>query len=211
MRIFENGIVILALCAGLAACSGGSGEVPAIGAADMVLGKADAPIEVIEYASTACSHCAEFALDVFPAFKAKYIDSGQARYSVRELTNGPTAAIPYATAGFLLARCAGKDKYFDVLDAVYRGQKSWTNPGSFRQILLDIGLSTGMTEPQFTACVGDSKSVEAFNKRVEKNGADSKHQGTPIFYVGGKQRFPNGLPTLEALDKAIAEAKAEKK
>ena len=212
MRSFGNGLAIVALCAGLAAC-GGKGGVPAIGANDHALGNPKSPVEVVEYASAACSHCAAFDRDVFPAFKAKYIDTGQIHYALRELVRGPPA---YAVGGFLLADCAGKDKYFPMLEAVYRAQQVWEDQNAkgermdFRTPLLQVAESAGMSEADFTKCVGDEKALDAFNKRTEKNEVDSARAGTPAFFVNGK-KLPDGEPTLATLDKAIADAKAGKK
>ena len=42
--------------------------------AEMVQGDLDAPIEIIEYASFTCPHCATFHVDVYPKLKINYID-----------------------------------------------------------------------------------------------------------------------------------------
>src|SRR5439155_2600770 len=101
----------------VAACQKPAGE--AASADDMTMGSPNAKVTMIEYASVSCPHCARFATEVFPAFKAKYIDTGQVRYVAREALTGDPAI---AAAGFLTARCAGKDKYFQVVDAIYRAQ-----------------------------------------------------------------------------------------
>src|SRR5277367_1630408 len=100
---------------------------------DMSLGNASAKVTVIEYASASCPHCAEFNNDVFPAFKAKYIDSGKIHYVFREFLTPP---VPVAASGFLIARCAGKDKYFSVLDAIYHGQEAMYQSGDYHGALL---------------------------------------------------------------------------
>ena len=73
---------------------------------DVWLGTADAKVTIIEYASLTCGHCATFHKDTWPALKAKYIDSGKVRFTLREFPLDPLA-----TAGFMLARCNGNDKY----------------------------------------------------------------------------------------------------
>ncbi len=211
MRPFSYALSAAALAFSLSACGATKGTVPAIGADDMQLGKADAAVQVIEYASASCSHCAEFDDVTFQPFKAKYIDSGQVHYALRELITPPET---YAEAGFLLARCAGKDKYFPVLDAIFRAQETMFKTQDMRGPLLQVALASGMTEQQFTACVSDNKAIDALNKRVAANikntlDKDGHPQGTPIFYINGKQAF-NGVPTLANLDKAIADAKTAK-
>lgn len=192
----------------LAGCSGGEGrDVPAIGPNDMQLGSADAPVEVIEYASASCSHCARFAGEVFPVIKEKYIDTGQIHYAVRELLTNPT---DYAQAGFLLARCAGGDKYFPVLEAVFRAQETMFATNDKRTPLHDIALAAGMSEDEFSACISDEKAIKALNDRVLANAKATKGQGTPIFYMNGKE-VPGGELSLEMFEKAFNEAKAAAK
>ncbi len=217
MRSIGHLFAALTLAVSLAACGGTSGKNPPIATDDMQLGNPAATIQVVEYASAACSHCAEFDDVVFPGFKAKYIDTGQIHYALRELITSPEA---YAEAGFLLARCAGKDRYFGVLAAVFRAQEQWEDQlqknqtPDFRTPLLQVALAAGMTEPQFNTCIQDDKAIEALNTRVKANikntlNKEGRPQGTPIFYINGVQAF-NGVPTLPDLDKAIAAAKTAK-
>src|SRR5215471_9098125 len=51
---------------------------------DEAQGKPDAPTTLIEYASMTCPHCANFAINVYPVLKSRYIDTGQVRYILRE-------------------------------------------------------------------------------------------------------------------------------
>lgn len=187
----------------LAACNNGKSE-GGVTADDMVMGNANAPVTVVEYASVTCSHCAKWNEEVFPAFKAKYIDTGQVKYVFREF---PTAPAQVAAAGFLVARCAGKDKYFQVVDAIMRGQNE-IFAGDARGVLLRTAQSAGMTEQQFNACVTDEKALEQFNKRAD-DAVKAGVRSTPSFVVNGKMY--EGEQPLAALDAAIAEAKAGKK
>ena len=71
----------------LSGCNKGGPNAPAAG--DMSLGNANAKIQVTEYASASCSHCARFNNTVFPAFKAKYIDNGKVYYTLKEFLTPP--------------------------------------------------------------------------------------------------------------------------
>lgn len=185
----------------LAGCSkGGGASGPSAG--DMTLGDAKAKVKVVEYASASCSHCAKFNNEVFPAFKAKYIDTGKVHYTLKEFLTPPEQV---ATAGFLVARCAGKDKYFTVLDAVYKNQMEMFQTGDFRGGLLRIAQSAGMTEDQFNACLNNEAEIKALNARVEKAVKEDKITGTPTFVVNGK-KVGEGEVSLAQLDAAIAEA-----
>ena len=200
MLKFRLSILAVALMGvlGLAGCS----KPATTNVSDMTMGKVDAPIKMIEYASASCSHCARFNNDVMPAFKAKYIDTGKVHYTLKEFLTPP---VEVAAAGFLTARCAGKDKYFSVLDAIFRSQEEMFQSGDMRGVLLRVAQSAGMTEQQFNACITDEAALKALNERVEKASKAEKITGTPTFIINGKQ-VASGEVTLAQLDTAIAEA-----
>jgi protein-disulfide isomerase len=201
----------LALVAALAlsACGGGGKAITAPREGDFTIGKADAPVIVTEYASASCTHCAQFNNEVFEQAKAKYIEPGVVRWTMREILTGPEAV---SAAGFLTAHCAGPDKAYSVLDAIFRGVGA--DPQGFlgdapRDHLLAIAQSAGMTEKQFDACVNDAKALEALKKRVVRNAKDGV-TGTPTFFVNGVKLDNEKEMTVARLDAVIAAAKAGK-
>lgn len=205
MRIPSRRLLMVAVAAGAALTLAGCNKAGSGGAASadaMSLGKADAPIHMEEYASTTCSHCGRFHNDVFPAFKAKYIDTGKVRYTFHEFLTPPEAV---AAAGYLTARCAGKDKYFSVIDALFRSQEEMYRTGDARGTLLKVAQSAGLTEAQFNACVQDEAAAKALNERVEKANKERNITSTPTFYLNGK-KLKEGEVTMEELDAAVAAA-----
>ena len=186
----------------LSACQGGGGSDVAEG--EMTLGRADAPVTVIEYASVTCVHCATWNADVWPAFKTKYVDSGQVRYVFREILTPP---YPIASAGFLLARCAGKEKYFEVVDALFRSQQQMATEEP-RTVLLRVAQSSGMTEAQFNACVTNEEELEALNSREERWSTQEHVNTTPTFVIGDTRI--DGAKPLESFDSIIQPLLAKK-
>jgi Protein-disulfide isomerase len=170
---------------------------------EMTLGSAKAPVHVIEYLSVSCSHCAHFNAEVFPALKAKYIDTGQVRWTFRELLTAPQQV---AAAGFLLARCAGPGKYFDVVDQVLRSQSRWQS-GNIKPIFVEIAQKNGLTEAQFEACLRDEKALEALEARIRYAVEVDHVRGTPTFFINGKQLDNSSVPTLAEMEAHIAAAK----
>jgi protein-disulfide isomerase len=171
----------------------------------MTLGNAKAKVEVIEYASAACSHCAKFDIDVFPEFRKKYVDTGKVHYVFREILTAPQEV---AAAGFLLARCAGKDKYFTVLDGVFRSQQDWATTGDPAGSLRRYANSIGFSDDQYNACISDTKAIQSLNARVEKYATLDKIDATPTFLINGKKL--EGEQTIETLSKAVDDAMAGK-
>ncbi len=185
----------------LAAGSGFAFAAPvaaAPAAADaMMLGKAAAPVTLIEYASVTCSHCAAWDREVFPAFKKKYVDTGLVRYELRELTTPPARL---ASAGFLLARCAGPAKYFDVVHSLFRTQEELFRTRDARAWLLGAARVGGVTEAQAEQCISDQSALAALNERVDRHLAAGVRV-TPTFVIGDTKL--ENEQTLAQLDAVI--------
>jgi protein-disulfide isomerase len=218
MRVIAALFLSLGLMAGLAACnqtSGGSGaagsaatsSTGAVTQEDMSLGDPNAKVKVVEYASLGCPVCAHWNNTVFPDFKTKYIDTGKVRYTLREFLTGDA---PVASAGFLLARCAGPAKYFQVVDAVWRQEEPLLESdrnAEKRDALVKIAQSMGLTEAQFHTCATDDKAILALNARSEKWASEDHIENTPTFVINGKV-YDNGFLSLADMDKAVADAQA---
>jgi protein-disulfide isomerase len=188
------GAALMALAAGPAFAA------PAAEPGDMSLGNPNARVTVVEYASLSCPHCAHFNDDVFPAFKAKYVDTGRVYYTLKEVLTAPQQV---AAAGFILARCAGPAKYFDVVDGVFKSQPSW-KPDNIREVLFGVAKANGVDEAKAGACLKDQTATTALNGRMARIANDGV-EGTPSFFINGK-KFMEGVPTFEQLDAAVAAA-----
>ena len=174
---------------------------------DMTMGHPHAPVTVIEYASASCPHCAKFNNEVFPAFKATYIDTGRVFYIFREFLTQP---VSLAGAAFLVSRCAGRANYFKVLDEIFHDQAHIYETHDMLAGLKKAGAVGGLDEKSVKACLEDDKATKALNDRMDLYLNRDQITGTPTFFVGGA-RF-DGEQTLAQLDTAIvaAEAKAGK-
>ena len=198
-RLSRRLLSVIAVAAlGLAACGKGGGS--AVTTDDMSLGNPNAKVTVVEYASVACPFCAKFNDESFPTFKAQYIDSGKIHYVFREMLVGAGEEVSMAAAGFLMARCAGKDKYFSVVDATFHGQDAMYQSGDIRGGLLKIAQSAGMSDKQFTDCISDEAALKALNARVETYEKQDNVNSTPTFVINGKKyEGDKTLPELDAI------------
>jgi protein-disulfide isomerase len=190
---------LIAVTAALAA--GAALAAPTVLPDDMSLGNPKAKIQVIEYASLSCPHCGHFNDAVFPALKAKYIDTGKVRYTLKEMLTEPANV---AAAGFLLARCAGPDKYFAVVDQVFRSQPRWTQ-GNVKPILAEIGTANGVDAAHFDACLQNQAAVDAVVGRAQRAADQDGVNSTPTLFINGKKIETIPL-TPEELDATIAAA-----
>jgi len=164
---------------------------------DISLGKADAPNTIVEYASMTCPHCAQFHKIVLPELQTKYIDTGQARLILREF---PLDGL--AVAAFMLARCAGPDRYYPMVGAMFETQQTWAVPGADgKEKLLLIAKQAGFSKEKFDQCLADK---ELFNKIVETRTRGNEEFGvesTPSFFVNGKRL--TGEHTLQDFETAL--------
>ena len=163
---------------------------------DHVMGNADAPVTIIEYASMTCPHCATFHTDTLPTLKQKYVDSGKVRFIFRDF---PLDQIALQAAQ--IAECSGKDRYFGVIDVIFRTQAQWA---ASKEPMAELGKTlriAGITEADIKTCLADQKlATEIVGERQggEKAGVDS----TPTLFING-QRW-NGARSVAALDEALA-------
>lgn len=164
---------------------------------DAWIGKADAPITVIEYASMTCPHCAAFHRETFPTLKSKYIDTGKVRFVLREFPLDPLA-----TAGFMLARCIGPDKRNAMIDLLFDEQTSWAFTDKPLDGLLDVIKQTGMTKDAFNACLDKKDLYDQVNQERDIASQKFDVQATPTFFVNGSKI--EGEMSPADLDKALA-------
>jgi protein-disulfide isomerase len=165
---------------------------------DMALGEASAPVTVYEYASMTCPHCARFQKDVFPHIRDTYIKTGKVRWVLREFPLDPRA-----TAGFMLARCAGDDKYFPMVDVLFEQQANWAfvEPNQVLPALSQIARQAGFTQERFEACLKDKALYDGVMAVKQRADDVFKVNGTPTFFINGK-RFGGEL-TPDQFDKAV--------
>ena len=214
MRGLGDTLVLVAAALALSAGGAASAQAPAAPAAGYValpdeeaMGDPRARVTVVEYASASCPHCARFNNNVFPAFKAKYVDTGKVRYVLREFLTEP---VQVAAAGFLLARCAGKGKYFTTLDDFFHGQEEMYRSGSALPLINSVGAKAGLTPAQIEACLSDQATQTALNARVQRNQGQDDVTSTPTFVVNGQKLPELGHEVgLADLDAALAPALAK--
>jgi len=162
---------------------------------DIVQGKDDAPITIVEYASMTCGHCARFHAETYPLLLKNYIDTGKVRFILREFPLDPLAA-----AGFMLARCAGPDKRNLVIDLLFDKQKDWAYVDKPLEALSGLVKQTGMSEESFNACVNNQALYDQVNQVRDRAAQKFGVEATPTFFVNGKkitgEIAPNALDGL---------------
>ena len=163
---------------------------------DIMIGSDKAPVTIIEYASMTCPHCAHFEETTLPELKKRYIDTGKVRYVMREF---PLDAL--AAAGFMLARCAGPDKYESVVETLFAKQADWAMVQKPIPPLMAIAKQFGFTEESFNTCLANQQVLDDIqavrDHAVNKLGVNS----TPTFFINGKRLV--GDLSIEVMAKEI--------
>jgi protein-disulfide isomerase len=161
------------------------------------MGAANAPVTIIEYASMTCPHCAHFQEAVFPELKKKYIDTGKVRYIFLEF---PLDAL--AAGASALARCAGKDKFYPMIETLFAQQREWVVQKPL-QPLLAIARQAGFTEQTFNQCLENQQILQGIEETRSRAANQLNVRSTPTFFINGKLfQFQN--MTFDELDKQIA-------
>ena len=162
---------------------------------DIMIGSDQAPVTIIEYASMTCPHCAHFSETTFPELQKRYIDTGKVRYTLRAF---PLDAL--AAAGFMLARCGGKDKYMPIVEALFAKQPEWIVKEPLPP-LKEIAKQFGIGEAEFNDCLANQKLLDGLqivrDHAAQKLGVNS----TPTFFVNGKKLV--GDQSIDQLAKEI--------
>ena len=170
--------------------------------AERIQGKVGAPLEVIEYASLTCPHCAAFYNGPWPALKKEFVDTGKVKFVYRDF---PTDQV--ALAASMIARCAPKERYFGIIELMFRTQDNWRRSTNPKEDLANIGRLAGMSLATIEACMRNQAVYDGVMKQrnagIEKYNIDS----TPTLIVNGK-KIEGGLRLEEfrqVFNKALTE------
>ncbi|MBL8807914.1 MAG: DsbA family protein [Rhodospirillales bacterium] len=166
---------------------------------DMVIGAADAPITMIEYASLTCPHCANLQIETMPKLKAAYIDTGKMKLVFRDF---PLDRIALNAA--MIARCAGPERYFTFIDVFFAQQSNWIKGTTADQImgnLRRLARTGGMNDAAIDACLANTEVQNAVLQQSMKGESEHKVSATPTLVINGT--VFRGEATFEELDKVL--------
>jgi protein-disulfide isomerase len=163
---------------------------------DVVTGKADAPVTIVEYASLSCPHCSHFFINTLPQLATKYIDTGKAKLVFRSFPlNDP------ALKAAELVQCVPAESREAFVKVLFKEQMKWAYETNYRAALSTIAVMGGFDALKFEACMND-KEVEKTVLGVAKEAQDDyRVTSTPTFFVNGEME--KGMHDLATLGKMI--------
>ncbi len=171
---------------------------------DKTFGPADAPVTIVEYASITCHFCMKFHSETWPGLKQKYVDTGKVRFIMREFPLDPLA-----TAGFMLARCASDEKWYPVLDLLYRTKETWGHAQNPADALLQTVRQAGFTQDSFETCLRNDKLFQDVRSVADRAAREFGVNSTPTFFINGERR--TGALTLQEFDRILEPMLAAKR
>ncbi len=163
---------------------------------EKALGDPNAKVTIVEYASMTCGHCAAFHEKTYPQLKADYIDTGKVYFVLREFPLDPLAA-----AGFMLARNAMGDKYFDVVDLLFEKQRDWAYSDDPVTALRTLAKQFGYTDATFEQTLSDQALLDKINQVRARGSDEFGVNSTPTFFINGQRH--RGAMSLEELAKVV--------
>lgn len=167
------------------------------------LGKAEAPVTIVEYSSMSCPHCAAFHKELLPALTKKYIDTGVVKFTNRHFPLNE----PALRAG-MLTKCVGNDQYFKFTGVLFDLQDKWAFAPTFLEDLQKIATVGGVSPEKFNECMED-KTLETTLITSRQEASDVLNvNATPTFFINGIEL--KGHLSPEAFDAAIAVAQQGK-
>lgn len=169
------------------------------------LGKADAPLTIVEITDYQCPFCGRHVRETMPQIVKDYIETGKVKYYVFDL---PLESIhPTAFKAAAAVRCAGdQNKYWEMHNLLFAEQK---NLAQFDQHAAALNLDAA----QFSGCLTSGKFDADVRKdigQVQTAGVS----GTPGFYLGTSDakgtkvktvKFINGAQPFAAMKPQIDE------
>ncbi|MFN2122388.1 MAG: thioredoxin domain-containing protein [Candidatus Promineifilaceae bacterium] len=166
------------------------------------MGDPEAPVTIVEFTDYQCPFCVQHALETLPTLIADQVATGEVYYILKDL---PLDGLhPNARAAAKAARCAGEqDAYWEMHDALFNSQKSWSNLPE--ATFIDLASSLNLDADAFQACLDDEDITLAIQENVDEAAALGANS-TPFFLIDGLP-IPGAQP-YDLFAYAIGEAKA---
>ncbi|MFD6228898.1 DsbA family protein [Streptomyces sp. NPDC060232] len=170
----------------------------------LAVGRADAPVVLIEYSDFKCGYCGKFARDTEPELVKKYVENGTLRIEWR---NFPIFGAESEAAARAAWAAGQQDRFATFHSAAYADgskEKGFAEPR-----LLELAREAGVPDlDRFKADMAGEQAAAALKKDQEE-GYRIGVTSTPSFLVNGKPIA--GAQPLGAFATAIAQAEAAAK
>ncbi len=170
-----------------------------------VLGRADAPVEIVEYADFECPGCGQFAAVTEPDVRTRLVNTGRARFRLYDFQ--VTQGHRNSPAASLAAACANdQGKFWEMHDRIFAGQNDWNSFATDdpKPVFAGYAQAIGLDAGRWAQCYDGRQHVQ----RLAAHRAEAARAGvqaTPTFIVGNRKL--EGVQPFDAL-KALVDSAA---
>nr|WP_209766584.1 DsbA family protein [Azospirillum rugosum] len=169
--------------------------------ADRVLGDPKAPVTILDYSSMTCPHCATFHTETLPKIKEKYIDTGKVKLVFRDFPLDQAAL-----RASMLQRCAPAERYYPLIDVLFKSQGQWSRASDPAKALAQYGKLAGMSQATIDACLTNQQLADGILQSRLTGSDKHKVESTPTFIlndgaatIGGAQSFETFAAAIDKL------------
>jgi protein-disulfide isomerase len=148
---------------------------------DIAIGKANAPVTIIQYVSLNCTTCGKFQAQTLPKLKKAYIDKGKARIVFREF---PEDAASVTAA--LALRCVPEKEFLGTMEKLLTHQKEWAGAEANKDVLYKLVKGGGLKRDKFDACLADKAVTDGLTAAKDRASGYGVTV-TPTFFVNEKK------------------------
>jgi protein-disulfide isomerase len=172
---------LLAAAGGLLAAGPGFAQASDPRLEERAMGRADAPMTVLEFFSLTCSHCGAFHRDTWPRVKAELVETGKVRMVWRDFPLDQVALRAHA-----VARAFPADRYEPFLTALFTTQDRWAYARGVdhKAEIGRIAALAGMSPAAFEAAWADDDLARAILAQRQQAEQEFRIQATPTFVFG---------------------------
>ena len=178
-----------------------TGAGPFVG--DFTIGDPEAPVQVVEYASFTCPHCAAFHQSSWDWLNEEFIEPGRIGFTMRDVFFDR-----FGLWASMAARCGGEKAFYPLADQYMSKQAEWTKAEDIGLAIASIARRSGLTEPQIKACLENQDFAKMLVETYKANQQEDEVQSTPTFLIhspDGTVRVVGNKPdeVREAIESAL--------
>ena len=174
---------------------------------DPAIGRADAPVTIVEFSSYTCPHCAAYHAEVLPWVIATYVDTGRVRYVFHDF---PLDGL--AMAASMLEHRVPRETARAFSETLYAQQQQWATSADPRKALTMLAELAGLNAAGVDAALADKALFQKIlDKRKEAETAFGIN-ATPTLAINGTTiaAMSPREDLTAAIERAEAAAKAGK-
>ena len=163
---------------------------------NITLGNKNAPIEIKEFFSLTCSHCANFHNNTFPKLKKNFIETGKIKF---QFIDYPLDRLAMFAAS--ISRSLPRESYLDTINVLLKNQKKWAYSKDPVTELFNLSKLFGITKDKFEKILSDKVLMQKILDIMEEENSKFNINSTPTFVINDKHTISGFLTYDEFLKK----------